>query len=130
MDLELSVAEEIQDTGMGRPHVVILGAGCSLAAFPTGDREGRRLPLMNNLIQALGLKPLLHSANLAEPEENFEALYSRLAGDHRYAGLLKSIEGAVTDYFAKMALPANPTIYDQLLLSLRPKDCIATFNWD
>ncbi len=29
-----------------------------------------------------------------------------------------------------MALPANPTIYDHLLLSLRPKDCVATFNWD
>src|SRR5438034_8848794 len=95
---------------MGRPHVVILGAGCSLAAFPTGDRDGRRLPLMNNLVQVSGLEALLQSTNLVEPHQNFEALYSRLAGDDQYAGLRGSIEWAVTDYFAKMALPNNPTI--------------------
>jgi hypothetical protein len=130
MDLELSVAEEIQDASMGRPHVVILGAGCSLAAFPTGDRQGRPLPLMNNLIQVLGLDALLRSANLADPPENFEVLYSRLAGDDRYAGLRSRIEKAVTDYFVAMALPDNPTLYDHLLLSMRSKDCVATFNWD
>jgi hypothetical protein len=27
-------------------------------------------------------------------------------------------------------LPNEPTIYDHLVLSLRPKDLIATFNWD
>ncbi len=79
VDLELSVAEGIKDTSMGRPHVVILGARCSLAAFPTGDREGRRLPLMNNLVQVLGLEALLKPANLDDPPENFEALYSRRA---------------------------------------------------
>lgn len=29
-----------------------------------------------------------------------------------------------------MQLPDEPTIYDHLILSLRPKDLIATFNWD
>jgi hypothetical protein len=29
-----------------------------------------------------------------------------------------------------MALPDIPTLYDHLLLGLRGKDCIATFNWD
>lgn len=130
VDLELSVAEEIQDANMGRPHVVILGAGCSKAAFPTGDREGRRLPLMNDLIEVLGLEPLLRAANLVDPPENFEVLYSKLAGNDQCSGLLTSIEKAVTDYFLLMALPDNPTIYDHLLLSLRSKDCVATFNWD
>lgn len=130
MDLELSVAEEIQDASMGRPHVVILGAGCSLAAFPNGDREARRLPLMNNLVKVLGLEGLLQAANFADPPENFEALYSRLADDDQYVDLRASIESAVTDYFVQLALPRDPTIYDHLLLSLRSKDCVATFNWD
>ena len=34
--------QEIADVRIGRPHVVILGAGASLAAFPDGDRNGRR----------------------------------------------------------------------------------------
>lgn len=29
-----------------------------------------------------------------------------------------------------MAIPDKPTIYDYLVLSLRKKDLIATFNWD
>ncbi len=29
-----------------------------------------------------------------------------------------------------MELPQEPTIYDYLVLSLRPRDVIATFNWD
>ena len=33
-----TVSSEIQDTKMQRPHVVILGAGASLAAFPNGDQ--------------------------------------------------------------------------------------------
>lgn len=130
MDLELSVEEEIQDVSMGRPHVVILGAGCSLAAFPNGDRHRRRLPLMNNLIQLLGLGDSLRSAGVIDYSGNFEELYGQLASDDRYLALRTDIEKTVEDYFKKMALPADPTIYDRLLLSLRSKDCIATFNWD
>ncbi|MFW6223076.1 MAG: hypothetical protein ACOC3T_05645 [Bacteroidota bacterium] len=32
-----------------RPHVVILGAGASAAAFPQGDANGKKLPVMNDL---------------------------------------------------------------------------------
>lgn len=130
MDLELGVAEEVEGVFMGRPHVVILGAGCSLAAFPNGDRNGRRLPLMNNLIDVLGLQNLVQRAHLVDAPTNFEALYSRLASDPQHSGLVREIESAVTDYFSQMVLPDSPTIYDHLLLGLRGKDCIATFNWD
>jgi hypothetical protein len=40
----------------GRPHVVILGAGASLQAFPDGDRKGQRLPLMYELVEVVGLR--------------------------------------------------------------------------
>lgn len=36
----------------------------------------------------------------------------------------------IQDYFKRLELPEHPTIYDYLILSLRPKDVIATFNWD
>ncbi len=38
-----------------RPHIVILGAGASVATFPNGDANGNIIPLMNNLIELLGL---------------------------------------------------------------------------
>jgi hypothetical protein len=37
------------------PHVVLLGAGASLAAFPNGDANGNKLPLMNDLIATVGI---------------------------------------------------------------------------
>jgi hypothetical protein len=41
------------------PHIVILGAGASIAACPQGDRNGRTLPVMNNLIDVVGIGDLL-----------------------------------------------------------------------
>jgi hypothetical protein len=130
MDLVLGLDEEVQGVFQRRPQVVILGAGCSLAAFPDGDRNGRRLPLMNNLIEILGLQDLVQRANLVDAPTNFEALYGRLADDPQQIGVVRDIESAVTDYFSQMVLPDSPTIYDHLMLGLRGKDCIATFNWD
>ena len=37
---------------------------------------------------------------------------------------------AIFKYFSEMIIPDEPTLYDYLLLSLREKDIIATFNWD
>jgi hypothetical protein len=34
------------------------------------------------------------------------------------------------NYFARMELPDEPTLYDYLVLSLTGRDVIATFNWD
>lgn len=115
---------------MDASHVVILGAGASLAALPTGDRNGRRLPLMSNFVEVVGLKSILLKAGIDSTDQNFEALYSRLALDPQYASCLQDIEQAVFDYFAAMRLPDHPTIYDHLVMSLREKDFIATFNWD
>ena len=47
-----------------------------------------------------------------------------------YKDLIKIIEKKTSKYFSRMKLPSEPTIYDHLVLSLRKKDLIATFNWD
>ena len=112
------------------PHVVILGAGASLAAFPGGDSNGRRLPLMRNLVEILGLKPLLAEYGITEGFEDFESLYDGLATAGAAPGLLPRLESAVREYFQQLVLPEEATIYDRLLLSLREKDLVASFNWD
>lgn len=124
------VKEEIENPMMGRPHVVILGAGASVAGFLNGDRNGNKLPVMLNLIETLKLGPTLDQYGIDYDGKNFEVVYGDLYEDKKYNDLLNFIEDQVKLYFARLDLPDFPTIYDHLVLSLRPKDIIATFNWD
>jgi len=115
---------------MNRFHVFILGAGASLAAFPNGDKRGRRLPLMYNIADVVGLRPILEAAGIRYEAQNFEALYSTLVAYGQYSQAVNTLEQEIAEYFSAMEMPDHPTLYDHLLLSLRPKDVIATFNWD
>jgi hypothetical protein len=111
------------------PHVVLLGAGASVAAFPDGDLNGKRLPLMNDLIHKLELTSLLQGYDI-KLGENFEAFYDGLVSSGQNKEVIAEIERRVSGYFFDLQLPPSPTIYDYLVLSLREKDLIATFNWD
>ncbi len=113
-----------------RPHIVILGSGASVAAFPSGDANGRKLPTMDNLVEILDLKPILKRGEIEYKNCNFEDIYSRLYKINPKSPLLKEIEGIVYNYFNSLQLPDVPTLYDHILMSLRPKDIVATFNWD
>lgn len=108
-----------------KPHVVLLGAGASKAAFLNGDRSGKELPVMNDLVKIIDLNLLLTKSTI-DSSQNFETIYSQLTDNI----LKKEIENRIVDYFSKLSLPDTVTIYDQLLLSLREKDAIFTFNWD
>ena len=61
---------------------------------------------------------------------DFESVYSRLAAEPEFDQVRLDLEEMVREYFGNLELPAEPTDYDLLLLSLRPKDLLATFNWD
>ncbi len=113
-----------------RRHIVILGAGASVAAFPAGDSNGKRLPTMENLIEMLGLEPVLELAGVKNRRRNFEDIYSELYENNPGSPFLKEIEEIIYTYFDSLKLPEYPTVYDHLLMSLRPKDIVATFNWD
>jgi hypothetical protein len=114
-----------------RPHVVLLGAGASRAACPNGDANGKRIPIMNDLVDVLDLRPLVKKAGLEmEQGGNFEAVYSRLFSNSSYEHVVSSIEHRIEEYFSNLALPYEATIYDRLLISLRSTDAVITFNWD
>lgn len=112
------------------PHVVILGAGASLAACPNGDKSQRRLPLMRDIAEKVGLTKELIEAGFSSELEDFEALYDNLVTSKVNPDLVARIEQAVVLYFASLELPDEPNLYDYLLTSLREKDLVATFNWD
>ena len=110
-----------------KPHVVILGAGASIQAFPNGDRNGLRLPVMDNLLNVIEISNEISNIDLSE---NFEKIYSKLFSNQDSKTNLKIIEDKIHNYFSKMRLPECPTLYDHLLLSLRNNDLVVTFNWD
>ena len=113
------------------PHVVILGAGASAGTCPNGDRNGIKLPVMKDFISVVGLKDLLVKAGYgSNSESNLEDIYDSLSRSGEHAEVLNELELRVYDYFATLALPEEPTPYDYLLMGLRKKDLVATFNWD
>ena len=60
---------------------------------------------------------------------DFEAFFSSLeeAGE---SGLQNEIERRLYELFEGFFIAESVTLYDRLVLSLRRKDLIATFNWD
>lgn len=125
-----SIAGSSIEPSFGAPHLFILGAGASKAALPSGDKAGNQIPLLDDLEEVLGLTNLLEESGVDIADQNFEAIYSDLHETNPDDPLLSQLEDKVRNYFAQLELPPEPTIYDYLVLSLREKDFIATFNWD
>lgn len=113
-----------------RPHLVILGAGASKDAMPYGDAEGRCLPVMSEFVGKLGLTDYIQRIPGVPYTDNIEDVYSWLADNEQFAEERFVVENKIRDYFSNITLPSTLTKYDLLVLSLRSKDCIATFNWD
>lgn len=113
---------------MGKPHVVLLGAGANNAAFPNGDKNGQPVPLLRDVAVDLDLFRFFPDELQELAHSDFEAAYSRLVD--LGADSISDVNEAVYGYFSKLELPEEPNLYDVLNLTLRRKDAIFTFNWD
>ena len=113
-----------------RPHVVIIGAGASVAAIPNGDKNGLKTSVMDGFLKKLGIEETIKNLNLGTKSENLEDIYSELFEKDEYTDIRNKLDEEIRKYFSKFEIPDEPTIYDFLILSLREKDLIATFNWD
>lgn len=110
-------------------HIVLLGAGASRAAFPHGDRNGKRVPLGIDLVDTLDLGFVLREIGVGYKGRDFEQVYTELVQrDDKKS--IEFVENKVRVYFESLELDDFPNLYDHLVLSLRPQDMIATFNWD
>jgi hypothetical protein len=121
---------EYQRLMKGRPHVVILGAGATMATIPTGDKNGLRSSVMDGFLEKLGMLDVIKNANLATNSQNLEDIYSELHERAEYEPVRALLDQRIREYFLELEIPDQPTIYDLLLLGLRKKDLVATFNWD
>ena len=129
--MPLTKENRIKKVMGGGGHVVILGAGASIAStIRNPELTGKQLPSMDNCIEVVGLQDIVENLPTHFAAKNFETLYSNLHKDNPNSDEILEIEARIFDYFKDMKLPDEPTIYDYLVLSLRSKDLIATFNWD
>lgn len=122
---------QLKNTLEGAGHLVILGAGASKAScLDNAEKKGMEIPLMEDLPNVIDLNNELNGLSEKLKSENFEKIFSQLYLEEGNSVRVKKIEEKLYDYFDKLELPDTPTIYDYLVLSLRNKDMIATFNWD
>lgn len=117
-----------------RPHVVILGAGASCAAIPSGDKNGKRISAMNGFMDKLGMNDILDGITLQISSNNLEEIYMELnersSDEDNYRRAKEELENRIYKYMSDFAIPDEPTVYDYLILSLTEKDLIAAFNRD
>lgn len=113
-----------------RPHVVILGAGASIASIPFGDKNGKKISVMKGFIKALGLESIIDDVSLNTKSDNLEDIYSEMHEKDCYSEQCIRLEQSIILDFMKYEIPNAVNIYDLLILGLTSKDLIATFNWD
>lgn len=117
-----------------RPHVVLLGAGASCAALPTGDKYGKKISTMNGFIERLGFSNIISGLSLDTKSDNLEDIYMEIdeksQPGNEFEAAREALEKKIYQYMTDYTIPDAPTVYDFLLLSLTSKDLVATFNWD
>lgn len=102
--------EGIETVFDGPSHIVVLGAGASIAStLHNPEPSGKQLPSMDNFIEVLGLTGMLQSAGVDTSHTNFETVYSPLYNQDPAEPLLKDIEGKIRDYFQSLTVPHTPT---------------------
>ncbi|MFT9027293.1 hypothetical protein [Acetobacter indonesiensis] len=121
---------EVENFMKSRPHVVILGAGATVAAIPHGDKNGKKSSVMDGFIEKLGMSDIIKNTNIQTKSNNLEDIYTELSERDDCVEIINILDQKIRDYFSELAIPDNPNIYDFIILSLRNKDIIATFNWD
>lgn len=114
---------------MGLKHLVILGAGSTIATIPNGDKNGEKSYTLSNLLT----DPTFASFVKVVQEKNYstddvEALCRRLYQEDK--ALYNEFEALVRAKYARLELPTDFTILDRLVLSLTADDAIVSFNWD
>lgn len=129
----MATEEEIQEYQRlmkGRPHVVILGAGATIATIPSGDKNGRKSSGMDGFLEQLGMMKIINGVKLSTTSTNLEDIYTELYEREECGPIRELLDQTIREYFLEFEIPDHPTIYDLILLSLRRKDLVATFNWD
>lgn len=114
---------------MGFKHLVILGAGSTIATIPKGDKNGEFSYTLDNLLNDKCFASFVEKVQALDYQtDDVEALCNQLYKEGKH--LYDEFESLVRKKYARLELPAEFTILDRLVLSLTPNDAIVSFNWD
>jgi len=114
---------------MGFKHLVILGAGSTIATIPNGDKNGEFSYTLANLLNDRCFTSFVKKAQAKGFQtSDVEDLCNQLYKDDK--PLYDEFESLVRAKYASLELPEEFTILDRLVLSLTPNDAIVSLNWD
>lgn len=114
---------------MGFKHLVILGAGSTIATIPHGDKNKQKSYTLDNLLTDPYFEEFVEKVQgKGFCTDNVESLCKKLYEKDR--DLYNEIETRIRKKYASLELPMDFTILDRLVLSLTPDDAIVSFNWD
>lgn len=85
---------------------------------------------MDGFLEALEMTEIVEGIGLGTKSKNLEDIYSELHDRNDCEDVRLLLDARIREYFLALEIPDRPTIYDMLLLALRKKDLVATFNWD
>ena len=80
-------------------HVVILGAGATIAAIPNGDKNGIKSPAMNDFFIRTHMEHLLDDFEIKTTSTNLEDIYSELYENPKYKDKLGVLDDAISGGF-------------------------------
>jgi hypothetical protein len=96
---------DITKRAVSAPHLVIVGAGASIAATPNGDLKRKPLPSMINLVDYVDLTPLLDRTGINWNNRNFEDVYDELTKQRGLGAVLREIKQQISRYFGAIEIP-------------------------
>jgi hypothetical protein len=90
----------------GPSHIVILGAGASIAStIHNPEPSGKKLPSMDNFIDVVGLREILNVTDGDCQSGNFEEIYSCLCTKDPNSRAIRDIGQKTFDYFSVSVRP-------------------------
>jgi len=105
MATQWSTKDEVSQVKVYRPHVLILGAGASIAALPNGDKHGRWLPSMDNFVEILDLSGLLSKGDAVITAHAEMLAIKTIISENRQ--FLQTIEGLPLEVVNSARLPLS-----------------------
>ena len=106
---------------MGFKHLVILGAGSTIATIPNGDKNGEFSYTLYNLLKDKCFTSFVKKVQAKDFQtDDVEALCNQLYKEDKL--LYDEFESLVRKKYASLELPDGFTILDRLVLSLTPND--------
>ena len=94
--MSLTREDRVKTVFGGGGHVVILGAGASIASsIRNPELNGKKLPSMDNFVELVGLSDVIEALPQEYHIKNFEELYSKLHNDNPNSAEILEIEKRV-----------------------------------